>query len=119
VSNAGIFNTKPFDELSLEQWRRMLNVHLDGTFFLCQPAFRVMKRRGYGRFVMVASSAALFGLPSESHYAAAKGGIFGLSNVMALEGAPHGILSNCCCRPAIHGWPRIRLAPKFRVIQNT
>jgi NAD(P)-dependent dehydrogenase (short-subunit alcohol dehydrogenase family) len=94
VSNAGIFDTRPFDELSVDQWRRMLNVHLDGSFFLCQPAFRVMKQQGYGRFVMVASSAALFGLPKESHYAAAKGGILGLSNVMALEGAAHGIFSN-------------------------
>jgi NAD(P)-dependent dehydrogenase (short-subunit alcohol dehydrogenase family) len=94
VSNAGIFSTAPFDELTLEQWQRMLDVHLNGAFFLCQPAFKAMKRQNYGRFVMVSSSAALFGLPSEAHYAAAKGGIFGLSNILALEGASHGILSN-------------------------
>jgi NAD(P)-dependent dehydrogenase (short-subunit alcohol dehydrogenase family) len=94
VSNAGIFDTVPFEDLSAEQWRRMLNVHLDGSFHVCQPAFRHMKRQGYGRFVMVSSSAALFGLPSEAHYAAAKAGIFGLSNVLALEGAKYGIFSN-------------------------
>jgi NAD(P)-dependent dehydrogenase (short-subunit alcohol dehydrogenase family) len=94
VSNAGIFETAPFEDLTSEQWRGMLNTHLDGSFHLCQPAFRQMKSQGYGRFVLVASSAALFGLPNEAHYAAAKGGIFGLSNVLALEGAAHGILSN-------------------------
>jgi NAD(P)-dependent dehydrogenase (short-subunit alcohol dehydrogenase family) len=94
VSNAGIFDTSPFEDLSAGQWRNMLNTHLDGSFHLCQPAFRHMKQQGYGRLVLVASSAALFGLPNEAHYAAAKGGIFGLSNVLALEGAAHGVLSN-------------------------
>lgn len=94
VSNAGIFDTAPFEDLTSRQWRRMLETHLDGAFHLCQPAFRQMKLQGYGRFVLVASSAALFGLPNEAHYAAAKGGVFGLSNVLALEGAAHGILSN-------------------------
>ena len=45
VSNAGIFHTAPFDELEVDDWRRMLNVHVDGGFFLSQPAYRVMKRR--------------------------------------------------------------------------
>lgn len=43
VSNAGIFNSIPFDELSAEEWRRMLSVHLEGGFYLAQPAYRVMK----------------------------------------------------------------------------
>ena len=55
VSNAGIFQTVPFDELSHADWRRMLEVHLDGGFHLSQPAFRVMKAQGYGRFVFIAS----------------------------------------------------------------
>jgi NAD(P)-dependent dehydrogenase (short-subunit alcohol dehydrogenase family) len=94
VSNAGIFNSIPFDELSVDQWRQMLRVHLDGGFHLSQPAFRVMKRNGGGRFVFISSSAGMFGQPMEAHYAAAKTGLVGLSNVIAIEGAAHGIVSN-------------------------
>jgi len=94
VSNAGIFTAIPFDELTPDDWRRMLRVHLDGAFYLAQPAYRVMKSQGYGRFVFIASSAGLFGQHLEAHYAAAKAGIVGLTNVIALEGAEHGILAN-------------------------
>jgi NAD(P)-dependent dehydrogenase (short-subunit alcohol dehydrogenase family) len=95
VSNAGIFQTVPFDELRAADWRRMVNVHLDGAFHVAQPAFRVMKAQAVGRFVFVASSAGVFGQPASAHYAAAKAGTVGLANVVAIEGAEHGILANC------------------------
>jgi len=95
VSNAGIFHTVPFDDLAVDDWRRMLQVHLDGAFHLSQPAYRQMKEQGYGRFVFIASSAGLFGQPNSAHYAAAKAGTVGLANVIAIEGEPHGILANC------------------------
>lgn len=94
VSNAGIFSSIAFDELSVEDWRRMLGVHLDGGFYLAQPAYRVMKAQGYGRFVFIVSSAGMFGQPLEAHYAAAKAGLLGLTNVIAIEGAEHGIQAN-------------------------
>src|SRR4029077_20567360 len=50
VSNAGIFNSVAFDEITQADWLRMLGVHLNGGFYLSQPAFRVMKAQGYGRF---------------------------------------------------------------------
>lgn len=95
VSNAGIFHTAEFESLSPEEWERMVQVHLHGAFYLSQPAYRVMRTQGYGRFVFISSSAGLFGQPNSAHYAAAKSGVFGLSNVIAIEGAPHGILANC------------------------
>jgi NAD(P)-dependent dehydrogenase (short-subunit alcohol dehydrogenase family) len=94
VSNAGIITSVPFEDLSQADWRRHLSVHLDGGFYLGQRAFRVMKSQGYGRFVFIVSSAGLFGQPFEAHYAAAKAGLFGLANVIAIEGAQHGILAN-------------------------
>jgi NAD(P)-dependent dehydrogenase (short-subunit alcohol dehydrogenase family) len=95
VSNAGIFQTLPFDELTTDDWRRMRRVHLDGAFNISQPAYRAMKSQGSGRFVFIASSAGLFGQPNSAHYAAAKAGTLGLANVIAIEGGPFGILANC------------------------
>ena len=94
ISNAGIFDTCPFDQLSADDWSRMLRVHLDGAFHLSQPAYRHMKAQGHGRFVFISSSAGMFGQPHSAHYAAAKAGIVGLANVIAVEGAGHGIRAN-------------------------
>lgn len=94
ISNAGIFEMIPFEELSVEQWRRMLQVHLDGAFYLSQPAFKAMRAQGYGRLVFVASNVGAFGQERTAHYAAAKGGIIGLTNALSNEGAGAGILVN-------------------------
>jgi NAD(P)-dependent dehydrogenase (short-subunit alcohol dehydrogenase family) len=94
VSNAGIYEMAKLGELPPERWRAMLQVHLDGGFYLAQPAFRVMKEQGYGRFVFIASQMGAFGQELNVAYGAAKAGVIGLANVVALEGARHGILAN-------------------------
>ena len=65
-----------------------------GAFFVSQPAFRVMKERNYGRFIHTASAAGIFGNFGQSNYGAAKMGLVGLSNVLAVEGAKNNIKSN-------------------------
>lgn len=94
VSNAGFLLDGEFDRLSDGQIAAMLDVHLKGAFHVAQPAFRAMKRAGYGRLVFVGSSSAMFGHAWHAAYGAAKGGIAGLMNIVAIEGEPHGIKAN-------------------------
>lgn len=94
VNNAGITDNIPFEDISVDQWNTMMNVNLNGVFNVSQPAYKVMKAQGYGRFVFMGSASGMFGVNSQAHYATTKAGVFGLKNVIALEGAPHGILAN-------------------------
>jgi NAD(P)-dependent dehydrogenase (short-subunit alcohol dehydrogenase family) len=94
VNNAGILRDKSFVKLSPDELNIVLDVHLKGAFYVSQPAFRAMKERSYGRFVHTASSAGIFGNFGQTNYGAAKMGMVGLSNVLAVEGAKNNILSN-------------------------
>jgi len=94
VNNAGILRDKSFAKLSPEELEIVIDVHLKGAFFVSQPAFRAMKENSYGRFVFTASAAGIFGNFGQSNYGAAKMGLVGLSNVLAVEGAKSNIKSN-------------------------
>lgn len=94
INNAGILRDKTFAKLEWPDLDAVLDVHLKGAFYVSQPAFKVMKENGYGRFVFTASNAGVFGNFGQTNYGAAKMGLLGLSNVLAVEGARAGINSN-------------------------
>ena len=94
VNNAGNIRNAPLTELTPEAIESLLAVHVKGAFNVTQPAFAAVRDRGYGRIVFTSSAAGMFGSILQANYAAAKGAVVGLANVVALEGAPHGILAN-------------------------
>ena len=94
VNNAGILRDKSFLKLEPENLDAVIDVHLRGAFFVTQPAFASMKDNGYGRIVMASSGAGIFGNFGQANYGAAKMGLVGLMNVLAVEGAKNNIKVN-------------------------
>ncbi len=94
INNAGILRDKVFGAMEPDDLQQVLDVHLRGAFHVSQPAFRVMKDRGYGRFLFTSSAAGLFGNVGQASYGGATMGVIGLSNVLAVEGARANIKSN-------------------------
>jgi NAD(P)-dependent dehydrogenase (short-subunit alcohol dehydrogenase family) len=94
INNAGILRDKSFLKLEPAHLEAVIDVHLKGAFFVSQPAFASMKENGYGRIVMTSSGAGVFGNFGQSNYGAAKMGLIGLMNVLAVEGAKHDIKVN-------------------------
>jgi NAD(P)-dependent dehydrogenase (short-subunit alcohol dehydrogenase family) len=95
INNAGNLRYAPFDELDDESIEALLGTHLFGAFHVSRPAFRQMRAGGYGRFVFTSSGAGLFGNNQQAHYMAAKAGLLGLCNAVAIEGEAFGIRANC------------------------
>lgn len=95
IHNAGVWRHKFYHEMTPEQLDPVLDVHLRGAFFVTQPAWGVMQAKGYGRIVLTSSSTGAFGRVAGTNYAAAKAAMLGLGRALSLEGAKHGIKTNC------------------------
>lgn len=91
---AGVSSRCLVENISDQEWRRVLGVHLDGTFHLCRACIPLMKRQGGGRIVNMSSTYGLRGGPGMGAYAAAKGAIVALTKTLALELAPFFITVN-------------------------
>ena len=97
VNNAGIQHVAPIAEFPLAKWDAILAINLSAAFHLVRATFEPMKSRGWGRVINVASAHGLIASPFKSAYVAAKHGMVGLTKVVALEGAEHGITANAIC----------------------
>ncbi|NQV84283.1 MAG: SDR family oxidoreductase [Rhodospirillales bacterium] len=95
VCNASQRGQKPFTEMSHEEWRRIIDISLDGAFFLAQASVSHMIEKGWGRIVTLGGISWHVGTPGRVHNLVAKSGLVGFTRGLAVEMAEHGITVNC------------------------
>ena len=95
VNNAGILRDRIFHQMTPEEWLPVINVHLNGSFFMSRAAADSFKAQRSGAFVHMTSTSGIVGNFGQANYAAAKMGIIGLSKSIALDMQRYGVRSNC------------------------
>lgn len=91
VNNAGTDKTLSIEELSLEDWQRVINVNLNGPFYTSKAVFGAMREQGGGHIINIISTAAMRAWPNASAYHASKWGLLGFTRALHVEGRPHNI----------------------------
>ena len=104
VANAGIQRNALWEHFDEQDMHDMIDVHLKGSFWMTQAAYRIMRERHYGRVILTASNSGFFGRPNSAAYVAAKNGVVGLMNSLAIEGQPYNVKAN-----AIAPWADTRM----------
>jgi len=95
VNNAGITADRTVRKMSPDEWNRVIQVNLNGAFYLSRATLAQMIDQGYGRIINISSVIGETGNIGQANYAAAKSGLFGLTKTLALESAKRGITVNC------------------------
>lgn len=104
VNNAGIVRDRIFHKMSVEEWKAVVDVHLNGSFYVSRAAAPHFKARNGGRYVFMTSASALVGNFGQANYAAAKLGAVALAKSVALDMARYGVTANAVCPFA---WSRL------------
>jgi len=94
VNSAGVALLDPALDVPAKRWQLTMDINLSGTFYMAQAAGKVMVEAGYGRIINLASQAAVIGLDQHAAYCASKAAVVGLTHVLSLEWARHGVTVN-------------------------
>jgi 3-oxoacyl-[acyl-carrier protein] reductase len=99
VNNAAVFATipisrVPLEDISVEEWDRVMAVNLRGIFLSCKAVLPAMRQQGYGKIINISSGTALSGSPTRIHYVTSKGGVLSFTRTLAREVGPSGIRVN-------------------------
>lgn len=94
INNAAISPEQPLDQITFEDWRRVLSVDLDGVFLCAKAVIPQMKQQRYGRIINIASSTVFMSFANLAHYITAKAGVIGLTRALATELGEYGITVN-------------------------
>ena len=111
VANAGIYPPKAWDQITPDDWRRMVSVNLDGTWHGAQAAARVMVKQSYGKIVTVSSVTVEAGRGDLAHYVSTKAGIIGMTRSLARALGKSGVRVNCIMPGAVQTAGEIKLYP--------
>jgi NAD(P)-dependent dehydrogenase (short-subunit alcohol dehydrogenase family) len=93
VNNAGLFTAKPWDELTLDDWRERFRVNVDGVYLATKAVAPAMEKQGRGKIINIGSDTVWMGTPGFAHYVASKGAVLGFTRAIATELGPRGITS--------------------------
>ena len=101
IHSAGNVRKAPLAEMTAADWQSVIDVHLNGGFYVVRPAFARMLEQGYGRIVLTSSVNGIYSNRNVANYSAAKGGLIGLANTAAIEGFDRNVKANCILPAAV------------------
>lgn len=97
VNSAGVNRFLSPEDITMEQWKQVLSINLDGPWNFCRAVMPEMKRKRSGKIINIASGAGLLAIPKAAHYTSSKHGLVGLTKALAVDLGPYNINVNCIC----------------------